>query len=40
LRRAGKVSPAGPGIVLVSTAAAIALDATSMSDIAVLAHVA
>jgi len=38
LRRAGKSPVFDRGIVLVSVAAAIALGATSMSDIAVLAH--
>jgi hypothetical protein len=40
LRTAGKSPVLDRGIVLVSMAAAIALGATSMSDIAVLAHLA
>jgi hypothetical protein len=40
LRRAGKSPLLDRGAVLVSMAAAIALGATSMSDIAVLAHLA
>ena len=40
LRKAGKSPVLDRGIVLVSMAAAIALGATSMSDIAVLAHLA
>ena len=40
LRKAGKSPVLNRGIVLVSMAAAIALGATSMSDIAVLAHLA
>jgi len=40
LRKAGKSPLLDRGIVLVSMAAAIALGATSMSDIAVLAHLA
>jgi hypothetical protein len=40
LRRAGTSPLSGRGAVLVSMAAAIALGATSMSDIAVLAHLA
>ena len=40
LRKAGKPPVLDRGIVLVSMAAAIALGATSMSDIAVLAHLA
>ncbi len=40
LRRAGKPPVFDRGIVLVSMAAAVALGATSMSDIAVLAHLA
>jgi len=40
LRRAGKTPFFGRGTALVSMAAAIALGATSMSDIAVLAHLA
>jgi hypothetical protein len=40
LRRAGSSPVLDRGIVLVSMAAAIALGATSMSDIAVLAHLA
>ena len=41
-RRCGRkaLAPVRPGVVLVSLAAAIALGATSMSDIAVLAHLA
>jgi hypothetical protein len=40
LRKAGKSPVLDRGIVLVSMAVAIALAATSMSDIAVLAHLA
>src|SRR6266568_4838167 len=40
LRKAGKSPVFDRGVVLVSVAAAIALGATSMSDIAVLAHLA
>jgi Transposase DDE domain group 1 len=40
LRRAGRSPVFGRGAVLVSVASAIALGATSMSDIAVLAHLA
>src|SRR5712692_11014238 len=40
LRKAGAAPVLDRGIVLVSVAAAIALGATSMSDIAVLAHLA
>ena len=40
LRKAGQSPVFDRGIVLVSMAAAIALGATSMSDIAVLAHLA
>jgi len=40
LRKAGTPAVLDRGIVLVSMAAAIALGATSMSDIAVLAHLA
>jgi hypothetical protein len=40
LRKAGVSPVLDRGIVLVSLAAAIALGATSMSDIAVLAHLA
>jgi len=40
LRKAGKSPVLDRGIVLVSMAAAIALGATSMSDIVVLAHLA
>ena len=40
LQKAGKAPVLDRGIVLVSMAAAIALGATSMSDIAVLAHLA
>ena len=40
LRRAGTSPVLDRGIVMVSMAAAIALGATSMSDIAVLAHLA
>ena len=40
LRKAGNSPVLDRGIVLVSMAAAIALGATSMSDIAVLAHLA
>ena len=40
LQKAGKAPVFDRGIVLVSVAAAIALGATSMSDIAVLAHLA
>ena len=40
LQKAGKAPVLDRGVVLVSVAAAIALGATSMSDIAVLAHLA
>jgi hypothetical protein len=40
LRKAGQSPVLGRGVVLVSMAIAIALGATSMSDIAVLAHLA